>query len=178
MRSILSATVVALALAPCVRADDFKLEDGFALLIGKDLTGWKTEKGDSLDGKSEAFSSRFTVKDGELHIDPKVKGDVKIFTTREFDKDVTIKFDFLPDAKCNNDLFLRGIKFDLSAANVKDWKVGEWNSLEIILKGDKAEFKLNDKSLKTLPAKAKASTFGIRAEFGEMKVRQLRVKEG
>ncbi len=178
MRSILSAIVVTFALAPCVRADDFKLEDGFSLLISKDLTGWKTEKGDSLDGKSEAFTSRFTLKDGVLHIDPKVKGDVKIFTTKEFDKDVQIKLDFLPDAKCNNDLFLRGIKFDLSAGNVKDWKVGEWNSLEIILKGDKAEFKLNDKAVKTIATKGKATGFGIRAEFGEMKVRRLRVKEG
>src|SRR4029079_19251199 len=126
-------------------ADEFKLEEGFTLLLSKDLSGWKTEKGDSLDGKGEAYNSRFTIKDGILHIDPKVKGDVKIFTTKEFDKDVHIKFDFLPDAKCNNDLFLRGTKFDLSMANVKEWKEGEWNSLEITLKGDKAEFKLNDK---------------------------------
>ena len=30
---------------------------------------------------------------------------------KTFEKDVHIKFEFLPDAKCNNDLYIRGIKF-------------------------------------------------------------------
>jgi hypothetical protein len=41
------ATWIALLAVAAVRADDFKPEDGFALLFnGKDLTGWKTEKGE------------------------------------------------------------------------------------------------------------------------------------
>jgi hypothetical protein len=113
-----------------------------------------------------------------LTIDPAVKGDVKIFTAHEFGKDVHIKFDFLPDAKCNNDLFLRGLKFDLKKPDVKNLKEGEWNSFEIVITGDKGEFKNNGESLKTIPVKGKATQFGIRAEFGAMQVRRLRVKEG
>jgi len=161
-----------------LRADDFKPEDGFTLLFGKDLTGWKTEKGEPLDGKTEAYGGRFKLADGVLTLDPTVKGDVKIFTTREFGKDLHIKFDFLPDAKCNNDLFLRGLKFDLKTPDVKNMRAGQWNSFEIVIAGDKAEFKNNGELLKTMPVKAKTSTFGIRAEFSSMQLRRLRVKEG
>jgi hypothetical protein len=169
---------LALAL-PCANADDFKLEEGFTLLFnGKDLSGWKTDKDESLDGRTEAYAGRFKVSDGILTIDDKVKGDKKIFTMKEFDKDVHIKFDFLPGAKCNNDLFLRGLKFDLKVEDVKKWKEGEWNTFEIVLKGDRAEFKCNGESLKTMPVKGKGTNVAIRAELGPMKVKNLRAKEG
>jgi hypothetical protein len=173
---VLCAALLAVATG---RADDFKPEDGFALLFnGKDLSGWKTEKGESLDGKAEAFNGRFKVADGVLTIDPAVKGDVKVFTARELGKDVHIKFDFKPDGKCNNDLYLRGLKFDLKKPDVKNLKENEWNSFELIIAGDRAEFRNNGETLKTVPVKGKAGTFGLRAEFGSMQVRRLRVKEG
>ena len=173
------AACALLMVVTATRADDYKPEDGFTSLFnGKDLTGWKTEKGESLDGKTEAYAGRFKMADGVLTIDPSVKGDVKVFTARELGKDVHIKFDFKPDAKCNNDLFLQGLKFDLKKPDVKNMKENEWNSFEIIIAGDKAEFRNNGESLKTMPVKGKASTFGIRAEFGAMQVRRLRVKEG
>jgi hypothetical protein len=178
MRTVLAAGLFLLAVAP-LRADDFKPEDGFVLLFnGKDLAGWKTEKGESLDGKTEAYNGRFKLADGPLTLDPKVKGDVKIFTAREFGKDVHIKFDFKPGPGCNNDLFLRGLKFDLKTPDVKNLKEGEWNAFEIVIAGDKAEYRNNGESLKTVPVKGKASPFGIRAESGPMQVRRLRVKEG
>jgi len=173
------AMFIALWIVPAARSDDFKPEDGFVPLFnGKDLTGWKTEKGESLDGKSEAYNGRFRAADGLLTLDPKVKGDVKIFTAGEFGKDVHIKFDFKPGPGCNNDLFLRGLKFDLKTPDVKNLKEGEWNAFEIVIAGDKAEYRNNGETLKTVPVKGKASAFGIRAEFGPMQVRRLRVKEG
>src|SRR5436305_10194265 len=96
----LSAVLLAVIAAPLV-ADD--KEPGFKpLLNGKDLTGWRTKAAKDkpsqpLDGKAEAFNSRFTVKDGELVIDPKVKGDVVIETARELAGNVVIKFEFYPD---------------------------------------------------------------------------------
>src|ERR1700722_6948070 len=101
--------------APVRSADDFKLEPGFTLLFnGKNLDGWKEaskDKKDVLDGKTEAFNGRFKVIEGRLVYDPTVKGDLYIETVKEFGKDVHIKFDFKPGAKCNNDFFLRGTKF-------------------------------------------------------------------
>jgi Domain of Unknown Function (DUF1080) len=174
----LTSTFLVLIAVQTARADDFKLEEGFTLLLnGKDLTGWKTTKGESLDGKTDAYTGRFKVADGILTLDPKVKGDVRIETEKEFAKDVHIKFDFLPGEGCNNDLFLRGQKFDLKKPDVKNMKEGEWNSFEIVIAGDKAEFKCNGETMRTATVKGKGTVFGLRAEFGPMQVRRMRVKE-
>ncbi len=160
-----------------VGADDFKPEAGFHLLLGKSLDGWKTKSGDTaLDGKAEAYKGRFKLMDGVLTIDPTVKGDVIIVTAKEL-KDVHIKFDFKPDAKCNNDLFLRGMKFDIIPKSFKNIKLDDWNELEIVAQDGKAEVKINGESVRKQNLKTPASPFGIRAEFGGLQVRRLRVKE-
>lgn len=179
---LLSCLLLLAGSAAVTAADDFKPEPGFEPLIGKDLTGWKTlgakdKPGTPLDGQAEAFKGRFKVKDGELVIDPAVKGDVRIETAKEFAGDTVIKFDFYPDAKCNNDLFFRGQKFDLSKQNVKNMKEGEWNPVEITVAGGKAEFKVNGEVVRSAKASDK-STFGVRAEFGAIRIRHLRAKTG
>src|SRR5690242_629608 len=117
-------------------------EDGpTPLFNGTDLSGWKMKKGgESLAGKAEAANRRFVMKDGVLVIDPAVKGDVVIETEKAFGGDATVRFGFKPDAKCNNDLFFQGMKFDIKAG-VKGMKVGEWNTLEIAVKDGKAEYR-------------------------------------
>jgi hypothetical protein len=153
------------------------------LFNGKDLTGWKTQKkkgseGEALGGKSEAYGGRFKVQDGLLIIDPKVKGDVRIETVKRFEKDAVIRLEYRPGPKCNNDLFFRGLKFDLSAANIKGLQEGKWYTLEIAVKGDDMEVTQDGKSLRKAKVKGKGGTpLEIRAEFGEMAVKSIRVKE-
>jgi hypothetical protein len=152
---------------------------GTPLFNGKDLTGWVTKKeNDSLDRKTEAYKGRFKVNDGEIVIDAKVKGDLTIQTAKEFGGDLRLAFEFFPGPKCNNDLFFRGTKFDLKAQDIKNLRENEWNRFEIVVKGDKAEFRNNGESIKTLPTKAARSALGIRAEAGPVRFRNLTVKEG
>src|SRR5882762_11855816 len=144
MRRFSSAMLIAalgllLVVSQGVTAGDFKLEPGFTLLFnGKNLDGWREAKGkkESLDGKTEAYKGRFKVVEGKLVYDPAVKGDLYIETVKEFGKDVHIKFDFKPGPKCNNDVFLRGTKFDIVPGNKenKNVKEGEWYTFEVIIK--------------------------------------------
>jgi hypothetical protein len=160
-------------------ADDFKPEPGFTPLFnGKDLSGWKTKKGEPLEGKTESPEKRFVVKDGVLVLDHNVKGDIYIYTVKEFGGDLHIKFDYMPGPGCNNDLFIRGLKFDIKKPDVKNLKEGEWNEFEIVIKGDKAEFKSNGETQRTDKVKAEKSNLGLRAEFGPVQYRRLRIKEG
>ena len=167
------------ALGSVTLAQDFKIEPGFTLLFnGKNLDGWKTKTGGkSLDGQTDAYKGRFKVTAGILVIDPKVKGDVVINTAKEFDKDVHIKFDFLPGTGCNNDLFFRGIKFDIIPKAIKNVKLDEWNQFEIIARGSKVEYKCNGETQRTATAKITRSPLGIRAEFGPIQLRRIRYGE-
>ena len=180
MRFLPSCAALAILLAPAIsHADDFKLEPGFKLLFnGKDMTGWKVRKGgESLEGKTGAANNRFTAKDGLLIIDPKVKGDIWIDTTSELKGDLQIKFEYLPGKGCNNDLFLRGVKFDLSTADVKNMKFDEWNEFEINVSGKTIEFKNNGVVQRKGTVKNESGPLGVRAEFGPIQYRRLRVKE-
>lgn len=175
----LSSCVAVLLAASVALAADDKTEDGFKPLFnGKDLTGWvsKGAKGEPLDGKTEALGGRFKVADGVLIIDPKVKGDVYIMTAKEFAKDATIRLDYKPAEGCNNDLFFRGQKYDLSKANVKNIKFGEWNTVEIAVTGDKVQITSNGDVVKMAVTKVEKSKFEIRAEFGAVQIKNVRVK--
>src|SRR5438045_5615894 len=112
---LLSCVLFVFTAGVVVAADDFKPEPGFKLIFnGKNLDGWQTKaagkdgKPMPLDGKTDAFDKRFVVKDGELVIDPTVKGDRYIETAQPLGGDFTLRFDFKPDEKCNNDLLFRG----------------------------------------------------------------------
>src|SRR4051794_7858720 len=157
-------------------AEEFQLEPGFTLLFnGKNLDGWKEASGkqEPLDGKTEAYKGRFKVVEGKLVYDPAVKGDLYVETTREFGKNVHIKFDFKPGPKCNNDVFLRGTKFDIIPGNQENKKVkeGEWYTFEIVITGTRIEHKINGETVRTSRATGKATPFKLRAEFGAIEIK-------
>lgn len=182
MRTLFVALLTGLAvILPCSTlssADTFKPEPGFSLLFnGKNLDGWQTKAGESLEGKTEAFKGRFKVADGKLVIDPKVKGDVVIQTSRSLAKDVVIGFEYFPGPGCNNDMFFRGHKFDITKNVTKNLKEGEWNQFEIVSSGDTVEFKSNGETQRTAKVKMGGTPFGLRAEFGPIQYRHIRAKE-
>jgi hypothetical protein len=68
------------------------------------------------------------------------------------------------------------MKFDIKKGDVKNIKFDDWNSFEIILKGDSAEFKNNGELQKMMKAKPGKTPFGIRAENGGIEVKNLQYK--
>jgi hypothetical protein len=165
-------------------AGEFKLEPGYTLLFnGKNLDGWKEAKGkkpESLEGKTEAYKGRFKVAGGMLVYDPKPGGDRYIETTKDFAKDVHFKFDFKPGKACNNDILFRGKKFDIvpGKGETKTVEEGKWYTFELIATGDKLEHKIDGNVARTTKGvKATPSAFMLRAEFGAMEVKNIRVKE-
>jgi hypothetical protein len=179
-----SCVVVLFALAvllpmSLVQAGEFKLEPGFTLLFnGKDLDGWQPKgKKDPLKTKTEV--GRFKVVDGMVHFNSALKGESYIETVKVFAGDVHVKFDFKPGPKCNNDFFIRGIKFDIVPGKKENEKVkeGEWHTCEIIAKGGTVEHKINGEVVRTTKMKAKAAPFIMRAEIGEIDVKNIRAKE-
>ena len=52
-----------------------------------------------------------------------------------------------------------------------------WQTLEIIVQGDKVEHKINGQVVRTSKASVAASRFMLRAEFGAIQIRNIRAKE-
>lgn len=179
LSTLLFATLILFATSSLpIDAGADKPEPGFTSLFnGKNLDGWKTKDGKSLEGKTDAYDGRFKVEGGSLVIDYKVKGDRTINTAKEFGKDVHIKFEFKPGKDCNNDLYFRGIKFDLTKGNVKNMKMDEWNTLEIIATGKMLTFKNNGETQRTNDAKTDSSSLGVRAELNAVEIKNIRYKE-
>ena len=158
-------------------ADEFQLELGFSSFFnGKDLSGWTIRGGEPLEAKTEAPKKRFQVMDEAIVIDGKTKGNMVIDTVAKFTGDVQLKFQYLPSQGCNNDLYFRGVKFDLKEGNVKNIQLGEWNALEITVTGEEVIIKNNGEKQITTKAKSDSSPLGLRAEFGAIQFRQLRSK--
>ncbi len=160
-------------------ADDekFELEPGFALFFNdKDLTGWTVRGGESLDGKTEAPMARFQVAEGKIIIDGKAKGNMVIDTVKPFAGDVHLKFQYLPSEGCNNDLYFRGVKFDIKKGDVKNVQFGKWNELELIVHGTELEIKNNGETQQKTTTKSDSTPLGIRAEFGAIEFRRMRFK--
>ena len=173
------AFLMAFFFAPCLlSAGKPKLDPGFTSFFnGKDLTGWKLRAGGaSLDGKTETDKKRFQVVDGDLVIDGKSRGNVVIDTQKAFSGDVHVKFEFQAGKGCNNDLYFRGLKFDIKAGGVKNLKEGEWQQFEIVVQGKKVEFKCDGEVQRTQNAKNDSSPLGVRAEFGAIKYRGFQSK--
>jgi hypothetical protein len=167
-------------------ADNFPREPGFQLLFnGQNLDGWQTKatgknKAEPLDGKTEAYGQRFVVRDGQLVVDYKVKGDRFIETVRSFRGDFTIRLDFQPGEGCNNDILLLGTKFDIRAGaqgGLKGVRVGEWNTLEIVVQSGSVDYIVNGEKLASQKAKLEQGPLILRAEFEPIKFKNIRATD-
>lgn len=152
---------------PGSAADDFKLEEGYTLLFnGKDLTGWElgfcppgTRPNDEkLDGKTASRDKIFDIVDGLLVASGKALR--AVYTSKEYNKDFHLKFEFRTPAdnkKNNSGLFLRGPQLQLDGTNeggltnvfknIKNFKEGDWNEIDVTVKGGIISNTVNGKPL-------------------------------
>jgi hypothetical protein len=178
-------------------ADDFKLEEGFASLFnGKDLSGWQygpvpvTKKPiiEKLDGKTATKEKVFEVSEGSIVASG--KRIMALYTAKEYNKDFHFKLEFRTTAdkpKNNSGLYLRGPQLQLDAVTeggltgvfkkLKKFKPGDWNEIEITVKGTEAICKCNGEQIGK-PMKIPATgTIGLQSEYGRFEFRRIRIKE-
>jgi hypothetical protein len=192
--------LAALVAVPVAGAGDGQPDEGFVPLFnGKDLSGWeygavppakKPPPREKLEGKTQSSDGVFSVKDGHLVANgKKIRA---LYTAKEYNKDFHLKFEFRASAdkpKDNSGLFLRGPQLQLDATNekgsltgvfrnVKNFKVGDWNEIDVIVKGTEATCRCNGELIMKKPMTIPATgTIGLQSEYGQFEFRRIRIKE-
>jgi hypothetical protein len=136
-------------------------EEGFVSLFnGKDLTGWRyvpTPK-ESLEGKTATADGRIEVKDGVILVNEKDnagKGGIKdLYTVADFNKDFILRLQFRAAPRADSGVYIRGPQFQVRDyptvgpyKNLKTFKDGDWNDLEIKVRGNVTITTVNGKTL-------------------------------
>lgn len=199
----LPSTILAVALlavaCTSLAADDFTPEGGYTSLFnGKDLTGWKygdvppkkKPPTEVLDGKTESSDKRFEAKDGFIVANIGRGPNMAIYTAKEFNKDFQLKLEFRASAenkKNNSGVFIRGPQLQLDAVteggltgvfkNIKNFKPGDWNEIDITVKGTEATCKCNGQLIGRPIRIPATGTIGLQAEIGKFEFRRIRIKE-
>jgi hypothetical protein len=199
MKPALAMLVLLVLLNVAPAADDFTLEDGYTSLFnGKDLTGWKygdvppkkKPPTEVLDGKTQSSDKRFEAKDGYIVANIGKGPNMAIYTAKEFNKDFHLKLEFRASAenrRNNSGVFIRGPQLQLDAVteggltgvfkNIKNFKPGDWNEIDITVKGTQATCKCNGELIGRPMKIPAAGTIGLQAEIGKFEFRRIRIKE-
>ncbi len=179
------ALVVFFATGSAGRGDDTTaVEDGYlSLFNGKDLTGWKLP-GETLDGKTESANHRFSARDGAIVCTGDKGTPPVISTVREFPRDFTLRLEFRANSKANSGLFLRGKQLQVRDyptvgpyKDLKKYKDGDWNAIEVIVTGDTARCTCNGELLEAALDVKGSGGIGLQAETNQLEYRRLRIKQ-
>jgi hypothetical protein len=191
------------ASTPCSKAptNDFKPEEGYVSLFnGKHLSGWeygavppvkKPPPREKLEGKTRTSDGVFLVEDGLLvATGKKIRA---LYTAKQYNKDFHLKFEFRASAdkpRDNSGLFIRGPQLQLDATNakgsltgvfrnIKHFKVGGWNEIDVTVKGTEAICRCNGELVMKKPMKIPSTgAIGLQSEYGRFEFRRIRIKEG
>jgi len=167
-------------------ADDWKPEPGFeSLFNGKDLTGWGY-KGESFDDKTASSEGRYVAKNGRLIVTtpPEGRKITKLWTTREFPKNFTLKLEFRATPNADSGIFLRQPQLqcrDYVLAgpwkNLPNYMPQQWNEVVITVKDNVANCTCNGDVLDAAFKLPPTGPIGLEGDRGQMEYRRIRIQE-
>jgi hypothetical protein len=171
-----------------LRADDFKLEEGFVSLFnGTNLDGWGYSATEKFDGKTESSDGRYTAKDGVLTVNPQKEGGQRLrqlWTTKEFPKDFELRLEFRASVNADSGIFLRKPQLqcrDYLVAGpykeLKKYKPQDWNQVVVVVKDGVAHCTCNGEVLEAALKLPATGPVGLEADRGTMEYRRIRIKE-
>jgi hypothetical protein len=184
-RFALAASLIGATAMIVARAADSKPEPGYiSLFNGKDLTGWGYKTND-FNGKTTSMDGRYSVKDGNLVVNPREPRLMQIlWTTREFPKDFVLKLEFRAAVNADSGIFIRKPQLqcrDYLVAGpykqLKQYKPQDWNEIQVMVKGVVAYCTCNGEVLEEALKVPATGPIGLEADRGQMEYRHIRLKE-
>ena len=167
--------------------DGWQPDPGFTSLFnGKDLTGWTFKQGPAFDGQTRSSDQRYLAQNGRLVVTTPSSGSAlaQLWTVREFPRDFTLRLQFRATPDADSGVFLRGPQLQcrdyLLAGPFKDlknYRPQEWNTLEVVVTGDRARCTCNGEVLDADFQVPATGPIGLEGDRGQMEYRHLQIKE-
>ena len=185
--------------------DTFVPEKGFVpLFSGSNLNGWgykaspprKPNKNGiifssfpeplNFYGKSKSSDRRYVAVNDRLVVTTPTEGRriQQLWTTRDFPNDFVLRLEFRATPNADSGVFLRGKQlqcrdFPLAGpyTDLKRYKQGDWNELEITVKGNTAYCTCNGEVLEEAFEIPDTGAIGLEGDRGQIEYRRIRIKE-
>jgi lysophospholipase L1-like esterase len=138
------------------------------------------------DGQPSSSDGRFVAKNGRLvvTIPPEGRRIQQLSTTRNFPKDFILRLEFRATPNADSGIFIRGQQLqcrDYPLAgpykNLKNYRPGDWNEIEVTVRGGEANCLCNGEVLETAMKVPATGSIGFEGDRGQMEYRRIRIKE-
>ena len=168
--------------------DNFLPEPGFASIFnGRDLTGWGYVGHSSLTGKTSSDDDgRYVVRNGRLIVTVSHKGQEakKLWTTRVYPRDFTLKLEFRASPNADSGIFVREPQLQcrdfLTAgpfALLANYHPLDWNEVTVTVRGVLAHCTCNGEVLLDAMPVPPDGSIGLESDRGQMEYRRIRIQE-
>jgi lysophospholipase L1-like esterase len=168
--------------------DNFIPEPGFASLFnGRDLTGWGYLGHPNLSGKTTSDEdNRYVVRNGRLVVTVSHKGQEtkKLWTTRVFPRDFTLKLEFRASPNADSGIFVREPQLqcrDFVVAGpfalLEHYRPLDWNEIVVTVRGGLAHCTCNGEVLVDAMPVPSTGSIGLESDRGQVEYRRIRVLE-
>jgi len=140
----------------------------------------------NFDDKTESNDGRYVAKYGRIVVTtpPEGRRIQQLWTTREFPKNFILRLEFRATPNADSGVFIRGNQLqcrDYPLAgpykNLKNYRPGEWNELDITVKGNTAYCLCNGELLEAAMKVPATGPIGLEGDRGQMEYRRIRVQE-
>jgi lysophospholipase L1-like esterase len=168
--------------------DSFLPEPGFASLFnGRDLTGWGYVGRPGLGGKTSSDDEgRYVVRNGRLIVTVSHKGQEtkKLWTSRVFPRDFTLKLEFRASPNADSGIFVREPQLQCRDfiiagpfSTLEHYRPLDWNEIVVTVHAGLAHCTCNGEVIVDAMPVPAVGPIGLESDRGQVEYRRIRVEE-
>ncbi|MEO1528452.1 MAG: GDSL-type esterase/lipase family protein [Planctomycetota bacterium] len=138
----------------------------------------------SFDGKTSTPEGRYIAVGGRLVVTtpPEGRKIQQLWTLEEFDNDFRLTLEFRATPMADSGIFIRGKQlqcrdFPLAGPykQLKSFRSGDWNTMEITVRGNQAHCKCNDEVIEEAMTVPDSGPIGLEGDRGQIEYRRIQV---
>jgi lysophospholipase L1-like esterase len=139
----------------------------------------------SFDGQGITPEGRYVARNGRLIVTtpPEGRKIQQLYTTQDFPKDFVLRLDFRATPNADSGVFVRGRQLqcrDYPLAgpykNLRNYRSGDWNEIEVTVQGGVAHALCNGEVLEAAMKVPATGPIGLEGDRGQLEYRRIRIK--